>query len=307
MGELPGHGAAADVLDRDRRAPDGDARRVQGARGRQARARRRRRGGRRRGRAAARALRPAGDRRARRRRGRLRRHGLPGHARRRGVRRAARAATRWSSSAPAGSCPASRSSSPARPPATSAPSTVTFPDDYGAEELAGQEAEFAVTVKEVKAKELPELDDDLAAEAGFDTLDELRDDIRERLAEGERAPHRGRVPRGGARLRRRQRDDRRARRARRGPRARAVGPDAALALATRASRKEMYLQISGRGEEDIVEEGKAGRRAPAQARGRARRRRRRRGASSRPRRRCSRRSRRPRRPSARARRSCSSG
>ena len=45
--------------------------------------------------------------------------------------------------------------------------------------------EFAVSVKEVKAKELPELDDDLAAEAGFDTLDELREDIRSRLAETE--------------------------------------------------------------------------------------------------------------------------
>src|SRR5919197_1510158 len=65
--------------------------------------------------------------------------------------------------------------------------TVTFPDDYGAEELAGREAEFAVTVKEVKAKELPALDDDLAAEAGFDTLDELREDIRSRLAETETA------------------------------------------------------------------------------------------------------------------------
>jgi trigger factor len=65
--------------------------------------------------------------------------------------------------------------------------TVTFPDDYGAEELAGREAEFAVTVKEIKAKELPEVDDDLAAEAGFDTLDELREDIRERLSEAETA------------------------------------------------------------------------------------------------------------------------
>ena len=62
---------------------------------------------------------------------------------------------------------------------------IEFPEDYGAEDLAGKEAEFAVTVKEVKAKELPELDDDLAAEAGFDTLDELRDDIRERLAEAQ--------------------------------------------------------------------------------------------------------------------------
>jgi trigger factor len=65
--------------------------------------------------------------------------------------------------------------------------TVTFPDDYGAEELAGREAEFAVTVKEVKAKELPEVDDDLAAEAGFDTLDELREDIGTRLSEAETA------------------------------------------------------------------------------------------------------------------------
>ena len=62
---------------------------------------------------------------------------------------------------------------------------IEFPEDYGAEDLAGKEAEFAVTVKEVKAKELPELDEDFAAEAGFDTLDELRDDIRERLSEAQ--------------------------------------------------------------------------------------------------------------------------
>jgi trigger factor len=65
--------------------------------------------------------------------------------------------------------------------------TISFPGDYGAPELAGREAEFAVTIKEVKAKELPELDDDLAAEAGFDTLEELREDIRARLAERETA------------------------------------------------------------------------------------------------------------------------
>jgi trigger factor len=64
---------------------------------------------------------------------------------------------------------------------------ITFPNEYGAPELAGREAEFAVTVKEIKAKELPELDDDLAAEAGFDTLDELREDIRGRLSESETA------------------------------------------------------------------------------------------------------------------------
>jgi trigger factor len=63
--------------------------------------------------------------------------------------------------------------------------TVTFPDDYGSEELAGEVAEFAVTVREVKAKQLPELNDELAEEAGFDTLDELRSDIRSRMAEAE--------------------------------------------------------------------------------------------------------------------------
>jgi trigger factor len=63
--------------------------------------------------------------------------------------------------------------------------TVTFPEEYGAEELAGKEAQFAVKVKEVKAKDLPELDDELAAEAGFDTLDELREDIRTRMSEAQ--------------------------------------------------------------------------------------------------------------------------
>ncbi len=62
---------------------------------------------------------------------------------------------------------------------------IEFPEDYGAPELAGREAEFAVTVKEIKAKDLPEVDDDLAAEAGFDTLDELREDIRTRLSEAQ--------------------------------------------------------------------------------------------------------------------------
>jgi trigger factor len=62
---------------------------------------------------------------------------------------------------------------------------VTFPEDYGAEHLAGKDAEFAVSVKEVKAKQLPEVDDELAEEAGFDTIDELREDIGTRLREAE--------------------------------------------------------------------------------------------------------------------------
>jgi trigger factor len=58
---------------------------------------------------------------------------------------------------------------------------VTFPGDYRAEGLAGKEAVFATTVKEVKEKRLPEVDDELAEAGGFDTLDELRADIEEKL------------------------------------------------------------------------------------------------------------------------------
>jgi trigger factor len=67
---------------------------------------------------------------------------------------------------------------------------VTFPEDYQAEELAGQDAVFKVDVKEVREKALPELDDDFASEASeFDTLEELRADIGKRVSEalGERA------------------------------------------------------------------------------------------------------------------------
>ena len=62
---------------------------------------------------------------------------------------------------------------------------VTFPEDYEGE-LGGKQAQFDVSVTEVKAKRLPELDDDFAAEAGgFDTLAELREDVASRLREVE--------------------------------------------------------------------------------------------------------------------------
>jgi trigger factor len=61
---------------------------------------------------------------------------------------------------------------------------VTFPEDYQAEHLAGEDALFTIDVKEVREKVLPELDDDFASEASeFDTLDELRADIGKRVAE----------------------------------------------------------------------------------------------------------------------------
>jgi trigger factor len=59
---------------------------------------------------------------------------------------------------------------------------VPFPDDYPAEEVAGKTAEFDVTVKEVREKELPDLNDDFASEASeFDTLAELRENISDQI------------------------------------------------------------------------------------------------------------------------------
>jgi trigger factor len=62
---------------------------------------------------------------------------------------------------------------------------VTFPEEYPGG-LGGQTAVFDVAVNEVKAKQLPELDDDFASDAGgFDTMEELREDVHKRLTEVE--------------------------------------------------------------------------------------------------------------------------
>ena len=59
---------------------------------------------------------------------------------------------------------------------------VTFPENYGKEELNGKPAKFEVTIKEVKVKELPELDDEFAKETSeFDTFAELKEDITKKL------------------------------------------------------------------------------------------------------------------------------
>ena len=61
---------------------------------------------------------------------------------------------------------------------------VTFPDDYQAENLKGKDAVFKCTIKEIKEKELPELDDEFASEVSeFDTLAEYREDVKKNLAE----------------------------------------------------------------------------------------------------------------------------
>ncbi|MGX7351814.1 trigger factor [Enterococcus canis] len=63
--------------------------------------------------------------------------------------------------------------------------TVTFPEDYQAEDLAGKEAVFKVTLHEVKVKELPELDDEFAKDVDdeVETLDELKEKYRKELTE----------------------------------------------------------------------------------------------------------------------------
>ena len=258
LGDLPGRGPAADVLDRDRRAPDGDARRVQGPRGRQPRARRRRRG------ASTRELEAAAR--------------APARAWRRP--RAAAEEGDFVVVDYVGSIDGEPfeggegrdqlielGSRPLLPgfeeQLTGAKAgdertiDVTFPDDYGAEQLAGKTREFAVTVKEVKRKQLPELDDDFASDAaGFDTLDELREDIREQLARGRRAA-RSRPSSARPSL-----DAAVAEATVEVPdalveaRARELWEQHAHPLARQGISKEAYLQISGKTEEEILEEAK---------------------------------------------------
>ena len=61
---------------------------------------------------------------------------------------------------------------------------ATFPEEYGAKHVAGKVAQFQFTVKEVKHRDLPELDDDFASDAaGFDTLAELQESIESELLE----------------------------------------------------------------------------------------------------------------------------
>jgi trigger factor len=133
--------------------------------------------------------------------------------------------------------------------------TVTFPDDYPATELAGREAQFAVSVKEVKAKELPELDDDLAAEAGFDTLDELREDIRGRLSEVDSAQVEAEFREAAL--------DSAVRNATVEipdtlveARARELWESMLHSLSHQGISRDAYLRIAGRGEDEIVEQSK---------------------------------------------------
>ena len=187
--------------------------------------------------------------------GRLRGHRLHRLGRRRAVR--GRRGPRLPAGARLGPADtrASRSSSKGASAGEEREVTVTFPDDYQAEQLAGNEASFAVTVKEVKEKRLPELDDELAIEAGgFDSLAELREDVRSRLREAQEATidrefREAAVDAVGGR-----REDRRPPRPRPREGARDVARRQRAASSSRASTPRRYLEMVGKTEEELVTE-----------------------------------------------------
>ncbi|MFL5846007.1 MAG: trigger factor [Solirubrobacteraceae bacterium] len=132
--------------------------------------------------------------------------------------------------------------------------SLSFPDDYGAEHLQGKAAEFAVTVKEIKRKRLPELDDEFALEAGgFDSIDELREDITTKLREAD-------ADKAEAEYREGVLDAVAAKATIEVPEALARARAGELfermmhQLSHQGINKEMYLQISGKEEEDIIAE-----------------------------------------------------
>ena len=133
---------------------------------------------------------------------------------------------------------------------------VTFPDDYGAEQLAGKDAVFECEVKEVKEKRLPELDDDFAADAGgFDSLEEMRAEIaskigevkeqqldvefRENVVDAAAANATIDVPNELVEAK-----------------AREMWHQAARGLARRGIPPDQYLQMTGRTEDQLVEDAK---------------------------------------------------
>ncbi|WP_205697705.1 trigger factor [Conexibacter sp. SYSU D00693] len=135
--------------------------------------------------------------------------------------------------------------------------TVTFPEEYLHEAVAGKDAVFQVTVKEVKAKELPELDDEFASDAaGFDTLDELREDIANKLKETDEA-------RADAEYREAVLDAAVAGATVEIPdalveaRARELFDRTAHQLSHQGISREAFLQMSGKTEDEIVEDGKS--------------------------------------------------
>ena len=130
---------------------------------------------------------------------------------------------------------------------------LSFPEEYGAQELAGRRATFEISVKEVKRKERPELGEDFAIDAGFDDIEELREDIRSRLLAADEARVESEfrqaaldaavagasVPVTGELV---------------AARAREMWERMIHSLSHRGISREAYLQITGRQEDEILEE-----------------------------------------------------
>jgi trigger factor len=128
---------------------------------------------------------------------------------------------------------------------------LPFPPDYSNEELAGRRASFEVTVKEVKLKQLPEVDEDFAVDAGFDDVDELREDIRRRLLEVEEERIEGEFRQAAL--------DAAVSHAEVGvtpelvkARAREMWERMLHSLSHRGVSREAYLRVLGRGEEEVL-------------------------------------------------------
>ncbi len=130
---------------------------------------------------------------------------------------------------------------------------LSFPVDYPNQELAGKDASFDVTVKEVKHKRLPEVDEDFAVDMGFDSVGELREDIRTRLTETEQ----GRVD---AEFREAALDAAVAASEVQTPetlvqaKAQEMWDRMLHTLSHRGISREAYLKITGREEEDLIAE-----------------------------------------------------
>jgi trigger factor len=130
---------------------------------------------------------------------------------------------------------------------------VTFPADHSNTQLAGKPVSFEVTVKEVKHKQLPAVDEDFAIDAGFDDVQELRQDINARLLEVDQARVREEFREAAL--------DAAVERAQvpvtselAQARAQEMWERMLHSLAHRGVSREAYLRISGRQEDEILAE-----------------------------------------------------
>src|ERR1700728_1183425 len=130
---------------------------------------------------------------------------------------------------------------------------LSFPGDYANPELAGRGASFEVTVKEVKHRQLPEVDEDFAVDMGFDSVGELTEDIRTRLGDADTKRVEAEFREAaldavvaGAQI---ETPDTLVR-----AKAREMWDRMLHSLSHRGITREAYLQITGREEEDLIDE-----------------------------------------------------